>query len=113
MRLKGAVLRDLRQAAQAEECFLRSLEIARAQNARWWASHRDFARGPVADSGRAQDARGVLSGVYGWFTEGFDTRISATRERCSTASREAGRRDRRLGGVRQDRRGRWRSTMAR
>ncbi len=75
MRLKGAVLLDLRQAAQAEECFLRSLEIARAQQARWWELRIATSLAALwRDSGRAQDARGVLSGVHDWFTEGFDTK---------------------------------------
>jgi predicted ATPase len=32
----------------------------------WWA--------PARDHGKAQQARDLLAPVYGWFTEGFDTR---------------------------------------
>jgi predicted ATPase len=31
-------------------------------------------RTPLADQGKVQQARKLLAPVYGWFTEGFDTR---------------------------------------
>ncbi len=57
-----------------EECFRRSLEIARAQDAKAYelrAATR-FAR-LWRDQGKRADARVLLAPVYGWFTEGFDT----------------------------------------
>jgi predicted ATPase len=31
-------------------------------------------RTPLADQGKVSEARELLAPVYGWFTEGFDTR---------------------------------------
>ncbi|MCZ6454875.1 MAG: hypothetical protein O6909_11615, partial [Alphaproteobacteria bacterium] len=72
-RLKGELL--LRQdAVAAERCFHDAIEISRRQDslalvlraatslARLWQSQ-----------GKTTEARDLLSPVYGWFTEGFDT----------------------------------------
>ena len=74
-RLRGELLLGSGADAQeAEAAYLRSIEIARAQQARslelrtamslarlWRASHR------------ADDARQLLGDLLSWFTEGFDT----------------------------------------
>ena len=67
---------DDREAASppAEACFQRALEIAREQQARWLELRASvsLARLWQAQSRRAE-ARELLSELYGWFTEGFDT----------------------------------------
>jgi predicted ATPase len=74
--LKQSRVQSLASSVQkeAEECFLKAIEIARRQQAkslelravmslsRLWQSH-----------GKKAEARQMLAEVYGWFTEGFDT----------------------------------------
>jgi predicted ATPase len=56
-------------AANAEAYFERALTVARAQQAKSWELARLW-----RDQGRREEARELLAPVYGWFTEGFDTR---------------------------------------
>ena len=62
-------------AAKAETDFERALAIARQQQAKSWELRAaiSFARLWRAQ-GKVQQAREQLAPVYGWFTEGFDTR---------------------------------------
>jgi predicted ATPase len=75
-RLKGELL--LRQnhsnAAKALSCFQRAIEIARKQSAKSWElrATTSLAR-LLATQGRNDEARAMLTEIYGWFTEGFDT----------------------------------------
>ncbi len=75
-RLKGELLRAAGgDAAEIEASFQQAIEIARRQQAkslelraivslsRWWRQQ-----------GKANDAQARLAEIYGWFTEGFDTR---------------------------------------
>jgi alkanesulfonate monooxygenase SsuD/methylene tetrahydromethanopterin reductase-like flavin-dependent oxidoreductase (luciferase family) len=39
------------------------------------------------DQGKVQQARELLASVYGWFTEGFDTRDLGDAKCCSPSSR--------------------------
>ena len=61
--------------AKAEAYFERALAIARQQQAKSWElrSATSLAR-LWRDQGEVQQARELLGPVYGWFTEGFDTR---------------------------------------
>jgi predicted ATPase len=75
-RLKGDLL--LRQEgsdpAQAEDCFEYALAIARDQHAKSWELRAALSMARMwAAGGRLQDAQDVLSPVYHWFTEGFET----------------------------------------
>jgi DNA-binding SARP family transcriptional activator/predicted ATPase len=65
---------DPDDVAHAMECFRRAIEIARRQAARSWElrATSSLARLLVA-TGRRDEARRTLAGVYDWFTEGFDT----------------------------------------
>jgi predicted ATPase len=76
LRLKGETLliQDRAKSDQAEVCFRAALEVARAQEAKWWElrSAVSLAR-LLPASGRGDEARQLLSEVYTWFTEGFDT----------------------------------------
>jgi predicted ATPase/class 3 adenylate cyclase len=73
-RLQGNLLLAGNGAAEVEACYLKALEVARAQEARSLElrAASDLAR-LWAGQGRRSEARDLLAPVYGWFTEGFDT----------------------------------------
>jgi class 3 adenylate cyclase/tetratricopeptide (TPR) repeat protein len=75
LRLKGQVLlmHDAGAIKQAETCFRAALEVARAQEAKWWElrSSVSLAR-LLRDTNRRDEARTMLGDIYNWFTEGFD-----------------------------------------
>jgi predicted ATPase len=63
------------KAAKAEAYFDRSLSVARQQQARSWELRAAMSLARLwRDQGKVQQARELLAPVYGWFTEGFDTR---------------------------------------
>ena len=62
-------------AAKAEDYFQCSLQIARQQQAKSWELRAATSLARLwRDQGKVQQARELLAPVYGWFTEGFDTR---------------------------------------
>lgn len=75
-RIKGELLlaASPENRASAEDCFSRSLDIARRQHARSWElrTATGLCRLWQGD-GRNVDARALLAPVYGWFKEGDDT----------------------------------------
>ena len=59
----------------AENCFRDSLAIARRQSAKAWELRASMSLARLLDrQGRRDEARDMLGPIYGWFTEGFDTR---------------------------------------
>jgi len=63
-----------RDAGKAQAWFERSIEVARAQQARSWELRAAMSLARLwRDQGRRAEARDLLAPVYGWFTEGFDT----------------------------------------
>jgi predicted ATPase len=61
--------------AKAEMYFERALAVARKQQAKSWELRAATSMARLwRDQGKRQQARGLLASVYGWFTEGFDTR---------------------------------------
>ena len=62
-------------AARAESYFTAALAIARRQQAKSWElrSATSYAR-LMREQGRVREAYDLLAPVYGWFTEGFDTK---------------------------------------
>ena len=61
--------------AKAEAYFDRALAVARHQQAKSWELRASMSLARLwRDQGRPQQARELLAPVYGWFTEGFDTR---------------------------------------
>jgi predicted ATPase len=61
--------------AKAEACFERALAVARQQQAKSWELRAAMSMARLwRDQGKRDDARNLLALVYGWFTEGFDTR---------------------------------------
>jgi predicted ATPase len=64
-----------RDPEKAEAYFERALAVARMQQAKSWELRVAMSMARLwRDQGRPQQAREVLAPVYGWFTEGFDTR---------------------------------------
>ena len=62
-------------AAESEEYFERALAVARQQQAKSWELRAAMSLARLwRDQGKVQQARELLAPVYGWFTEGFDTR---------------------------------------
>jgi predicted ATPase len=62
-------------AAKAEACFERALEIARGQKAKSWELRAAASLTRLwRDQGKRNKARDLLTSVCGWFTEGFETR---------------------------------------
>ena len=62
-------------AVEAETHFDRALSIARQQQAKSWELRAAMSMARLwRDQGKKQQARELLAPVYGWFTEGFDTR---------------------------------------
>ena len=75
LRLKGEVLqtRDAGATQEAEGCFRAALEVARAQEARWWQLRASVSLAQLLrDTGRPEEGRAMLAEIYNWFTEGFD-----------------------------------------
>jgi predicted ATPase len=74
--VKGQLLlaQNPSNVAEAEQCFRTAIDIARRQSARSpeLRATTSLAR-LLRDTGRRDEARTMLAGIYGWFTEGFDT----------------------------------------
>ena len=61
--------------AKAEEYFQHALAVARQQQAKSFELRAAMSLARLwCDQGKVQQARELLAPVYGWFTEGFDTR---------------------------------------
>ena len=70
-----ALMSPERDAAKAEGYFERALAVARQQQAKSWELRAAMSLARLwRDQGKPQQARELLASVYGWFTEGFDTR---------------------------------------
>jgi predicted ATPase len=76
-RQKGELILRLgtKNGAGAEDCFVKAIEIARSQGARSLELRAvtSFSR-LLQKQGKKDEARQMLSEIYGWFVEGFDTR---------------------------------------
>jgi predicted ATPase len=70
-----ALLSPEPDAAKAQICFERALMVARKQQAKSWELRAAMSMARLwCDQGKRNEARDLLAPVYGWFTEGFDTR---------------------------------------
>jgi predicted ATPase len=75
-------------AAKAEAYFERALAVARQQQAKSWELRAAMSLARLwRDQGKVQQARELLAPVYGWFTEGFDTREPEGGEGTAGAAR--------------------------
>ena len=64
----------LSQAAEAEACFQKALDIARQQGAKTLELRAATSLARLwHQQGKTTEARDLLAPVYDWFTEGFDT----------------------------------------
>jgi predicted ATPase len=76
-RIAGEInlLSSKRDAARSEAYFERALAVARQQQAKSWELRAATSLARLwRDQGKVREARELLAPVYGWFTEGFDTR---------------------------------------
>jgi predicted ATPase/DNA-binding winged helix-turn-helix (wHTH) protein len=75
-RLRGELLlaQDNSDAAAAQQCFERAIEIARKQHGKSFElrATTSLAR-QLGKQGKRDEARAMLEAIYVWFTEGFDT----------------------------------------
>ena len=70
-----ALMSPERDVAKAERYFEHCLAVARAQQAKSWELRAAMSMTRLwRDQGKRDEARDLLAPVYGWFTEGFDTR---------------------------------------
>jgi len=59
---------------EAEECFQKAIEIAQRQSAKSRELRAVMSLSRLwQQRGKKDEARQMLAGIYGWFTEGFDT----------------------------------------
>ena len=59
---------------EAEECFRKSIEIARQQEARSYELRAVTSLSRLWEQqGKKEQARQMLAEIYGWFSEGFET----------------------------------------
>jgi predicted ATPase len=59
----------------AEACFLKAIEVTKRQQAKSWELRASTSLARLwQQQGKAKEAHEMLSAVYNWFTEGFDTK---------------------------------------
>jgi DNA-binding winged helix-turn-helix (wHTH) protein/tetratricopeptide (TPR) repeat protein len=72
--LKAAVEVDAPPLSEAESCFHQAIRIAREQQAKSWELRAVTSLAQLyRQQGREEEAFKLLSEIYGWFNEGFDT----------------------------------------
>jgi predicted ATPase len=74
--LKGEAIlvRDPSASDEAEACFRKAIEVSKRQSAKWWELRATVSLARLLrDTNRRDEARAMLSEIYNWFTEGFDT----------------------------------------
>ena len=75
-RVRGSVFLSVGQSKRSEECIQRALVVARSQSARISEIRVAVSLANLwRDQGKYKDALGLLSPIYSWFTEGFDTPV--------------------------------------
>jgi predicted ATPase len=74
-RLRGTLLLSMNEHTQAEISYRQALALAQQQSAKFWELRVATSLARLwRDQGKRKEARELLAPVYGWFTEGFDTR---------------------------------------
>jgi predicted ATPase len=75
LRLKGELLLKRAEPNEAEASFREAIRVSSAQHAKLLELRAAISLARLwRDQGKVQQARELLAPVYGWFTEGFDTR---------------------------------------
>jgi adenylate cyclase len=60
---------------EAEECFLKAIDIARKQQAKSLELRATVSLARLwQQQGKQHEAHNTLSAIYNWFAEGFDTK---------------------------------------
>ena len=66
---------SIQARAEAEACFLKAIEIAQRQQAKSLELRAVMSLSRLwQQQGKKEEARQMLADIYGWFTEGFDTK---------------------------------------
>ena len=74
-RIRAELLLSVRHFAGAEDSFHEAIAVARRQSAKLFEQRSAMSMARLwRDQGKRDEARELLAPVYGWFTEGFDTR---------------------------------------
>jgi len=74
-RQKGRLLLRQGHAEAAEELYRKALDIAKGQEAKLWELRAAVSLARLhRGQGHRTEARDLLAPVYGWFSEGFETR---------------------------------------
>jgi predicted ATPase len=74
-RVRGELFLSMHDDGAAEASFRKAINVAQHQSARTWELRAAMNLARLwRDHGKLQQARELLAPVYGWFTEGFDTR---------------------------------------
>jgi class 3 adenylate cyclase/predicted ATPase len=74
LRIRGELLAQSKEGADAEACFRQSIALAREQQAPMWELRSAVGLGRLwAAHGRSGEIRNLLTPIYSRFTEGFDT----------------------------------------
>ena len=73
--LQGNLLQSISEdEAEVEACFQKAIEVARQQEAKSWELRATMSLSRLwLNQGKKEEARQLLSEIYDWFTEGFDT----------------------------------------
>jgi predicted ATPase len=73
-RLEGIALVGLNRLEESQSAFKEALRVARKQQAKAYELRAATSLARLwGEQGRRAEARELLSPVFGWFTEGFDT----------------------------------------
>jgi predicted ATPase len=75
LRLRGEMLlmRDRSATVEAEDSFRAAIDVARAQQAKWWELRTSVSLARLLrDTNRRDEGRTMLAEIYNWFTEGFE-----------------------------------------
>ena len=74
-RIRGELLISVRDFAGAKDSFREAIAVAQRQSAKLFELRAAMSMARLwRDQGKRKEARDLLAPVYGWFTEGFDTR---------------------------------------
>jgi predicted ATPase len=75
-RIKGELLlHSTEDRAEVAAHFRRAIDVTRRQEAKLFEIRATMSVSRLLrEDGKREEAREMLSGIYGWFTEGFDTR---------------------------------------
>jgi class 3 adenylate cyclase/predicted ATPase len=75
-RVRGGLLLSLGEPTAAEESYSQALAVARHQGTKFWELRAGIDLGRLwRDQSKRIEAGELLTPIYDWFTEGFDTRV--------------------------------------